>query len=186
MKKQQTQIAILAALVVVAGMVWYLQSKPVLDVGNRQFRLQSYQPLPVDNPALHWDALHHAQQTEYKGSGRNPFLMQAEAAEASTQVAKNAEKPFEPQGPRTLPRPQPPTWPGNVSFFGYGTVPNGTARRAFLSVDGEVQVVGEGDTLLGRYRILQINNGNLEFQDISTGLSSTKALDADKSAPPAA
>ena len=187
MKKQQKQIAILAVLAVLAGMVWYLQSgKPMPGVQNRQFTLPPYQPLPVDNPALHWDVLHHAQQTEYKGSGRNPFLLQPEPVAASTQVAKNAEKHFEPQGPRTVPPPQPPTWPGNVTFFGYGTIPNGTARRAFLSVDGEVQVVGEGDTLLGRYRILQVNNGNLEFQDISTGLSSTKALDADKSGPPAA
>jgi hypothetical protein len=72
-----------------------------------------------------------------------------------------------------------------VSFFGYGTVPNGTARLAFLSVDGEVQVVGAGDTLLGHYRILQINNGSLEFQDINTGLRNTKTLD-DKGAPPSA
>ena len=82
--------------------------------------------------------------------------------------------------------PPPPVWPGNVAFFGYGTVPNGTARRAFLTVDGEVQVVAEGDTLLGRYRIVQINTASLEFEDISTGLRSTKALDADKGGTPPA
>jgi hypothetical protein len=135
----------------------------------------------VDNPALHWDILHKAQKTEYKGGGRNPFSLQAEPVVANPALVQaSTQRLHSFVGPRREPPPVPPTWPGNVSFFGYGTVPNGTARRAFLTVDGEVLVVGEGDTLLGRYRILQVNNGNLEFQDISTGLRNTKSLDADK------
>jgi hypothetical protein len=185
MNKQQKQLAILAALVVAAGFVWYLQSdRPMPGLENPQFMAQSYSPLPVENPALHWDVLHRAQKTEYKGGGRNPFSLVAEPVVTAAQAA-NAKPGFQRAGPRTEPPPQPPTWPGNVSFFGYGTVPNGTARRAFLTVDGEVQVLGEGDTLLGRYRIVQIGSGNLEFQDISTGLRNTKTLD-DKGGPPAA
>jgi Tfp pilus assembly protein PilP len=145
----------------------------------------------VENPELRRDEITKAQRTEYKSSGRNPFSMQAapEVTAAQTQAAVNAAPPYQRKGPWKEPPPQPPTWPGNVSFFGYGTVPNGTARRAFLTVDGEVQVVGEGDTLMGRYRIVQVNAGNLEFQDISTGLRNTKAMDAEKAsaaAPPAA
>ncbi len=187
MKKQQKQLAVLAALVVVAALVWYLDSdKPMPGIVNQQFVAQSYSPLPVENPALHWDRLEAARKTEYQGGGRNPFSFQAEPLAANPAlVAANAKKPFPRQGPMPVPPPAPPTWPGNVSFFGYGTVPNGTARRAFLSVDGEVQVVGEGDTLLGRFRILQVSNGVIEFQDISTGLRNTKALDADKNAPAA-
>jgi len=192
MTKQQKQLAVLAPLVVIAGLVWYSQSgKPAPGAADTHFVAHDYQPLPVENPALHWDALRRARETEYKGSGRNPFSLQAEpvAAVNSALAATGATAPLRRRiCPCPEPPPQPPTWPGNVSFFGYGTVPNGTARLAFLSVDGEVQVVGEGDTLLGRYRILQVNNGNLEFQDISTGLHSTKSLDADRtgSPPPAA
>jgi hypothetical protein len=188
MKKQQKQLAVLAALVVVAALVWYLESgQPVPGIVNQQFVVQNYQPLPVENPELHWDRITRAQKTEYKSGGRNPFSLQAEPiAPNPALVAANAKKGYPRQGPNTLPPPVPPTWPGNVSFFGYGTIPNGTARRAFLSVDGEVQVVGEGDTLLGRYRITQVSNGVIEFQDISTGLRNTKAVDADKTAPPVA
>jgi|SRR5271163_358044 len=183
--KQKKQLVTLGVLLLVAALVWYAQSgKPIAGAVNNGFVAQNYPPLPVENPALHWDEIKNAQSTEYKSSGRNPFSMQAAAPEPNpadaARMAANNKPAYRPQGPLPLPPPQPPTWPGNVSFFGWGTVPNGTARRAFLAVDGEVQVVGEGDTLLGRYRILQVNNGNLEFQDISTGLRNTKALDADK------
>jgi hypothetical protein len=190
--KQKKQLIVLAVLVAIAALVWYAQSArtPIAGVVNPSLVTQAYEPLPVENPALHWDRLIHAQKTEYKSNGRNPFSMQAVAPDVAAGpallAAKNAKPPFQRKGPFKEPPPQPPTWPGNVSFFGYGTVPNGTARRAFLTVDGEVQVVGEGDTLLGRYRIVQVNNGNLEFQDISTGLRNTKTLDADKlTSPPA-
>jgi hypothetical protein len=187
MTKQQKQLAALAALVVVAALVWYLESgKPMPGIADSQFVVKAYQPLPVENPELHWRKITDAQKTEYKSSGRNPFSMQAEPiATTPTQIAdKNGKHVI--VGPPPKVPDVPPTWPGNVSFFGYGTVPNGTARRAFLSVDGEVQVVGEGDTLLGRYRITQVNNGIIEFQDMSTGLRNTKTVDPDKSGPPTA
>lgn len=189
MTKQQKQIAALAGLVVLAALVWYLNgSKAIPGAADAHFVAHTFQPLPVENPALHWDILRRTQKTEYKGAGRNPFSLEAEpVVNPAALIQADAKPPYRKVGPQREPPPAPPTWPGNVSFFGYGTVPNGTARRAFLTVDGEVQVVGEGDTLLGRYRILQVNNGNLEFQDISTGLRNTKSLDADKTAgPPAA
>jgi hypothetical protein len=185
MKKQQKQLAVLAALIVIAALVWYAEgAKPVPGTLSARVVSPNYQPLPVENPALHWDTLARTRKTEYKPTGRNPFSMQA-APPPVDPVTKGSGDPFVRQGPLKEPLPVPPTWPGNVSFFGYGTVPNGTARLAFLTVDGEVQVVGAGDTLLGHYRILQINNGSLEFQDINTGLRNTKALD-EKGAQPSA
>jgi hypothetical protein len=73
--------------------------------------------------------------------------------------------------------------PPNLKFFGYGTVPNGTPRRAFIT-DGEaIFIVSEGDTLLGRYRIIKVGNSNLEFQETSSGLPGTMQLD-EQAAPP--
>ena len=186
--KQKKQLVVLGVLLAVAGLVWYAQrgGSPVVGAANHGFVSTIYQPLPVENPALHWKEMDAARRTEYKSSGRNPFSMQEaapEAADPKSVALISTGTPYTRRGPFKEPPPPPPTWPGNVSFFGYGTVPNGSARRAFLSVDGEVQVVGEGDTVLGRYRILQVNNGVLEFQDISTGLRNTKALDPDKAGP---
>jgi GTPase len=56
-----------------------------------------------------------------------------------------------------------------MKFYGYGTVPDGTARRAFLTDGDEVYIVAEGDTLLGRFRILKIGNATIEFEEISSG-----------------
>jgi hypothetical protein len=91
-----------------------------------------------------------------------------------------------PPAPVIPPPPPPPTrafLPPNLKYFGYGTVPNGTPRRAFFT-DGEDEfIVSEGDTLLGRYRILKIGNSNVEFLEISSGLPGTTPLE-EQAAPP--
>ena len=56
-----------------------------------------------------------------------------------------------------------------MKFYGYGTVPDGSARRAFLSDGEEVYIVAEGDTFLGRFRILKIGNATIEFEEVSSG-----------------
>ncbi len=87
--------------------------------------------------------------------------------------------------------PQPPAaptqafLPQNLKYFGYGTVPKGTARRAFFTDGDDVYIVTEGDTLLGRYRILKVGNANLEFQEISSGLHGTTPLEEQAASPSA-
>jgi hypothetical protein len=71
-----------------------------------------------------------------------------------------------------------------MKFFGYGTVPNGTSKRAFLTDGEEPFIVGEGDTLLGRFRIIRISNATLEFEEISSGRRNSISLD-EQAAPPA-
>jgi len=73
---------------------------------------------------------------------------------------------------------------GQYEVFGYGTVPNGTSKRAFLSDGEEVYIVGEGDTLLGRFRIVRIGNASLEFEELGSGRRNSASLD-EQAAPPA-
>jgi hypothetical protein len=54
-----------------------------------------------------------------------------------------------------------------------------------LSDGDDVFIVGEGDTLLGRFRIVKINNANLEFEEIATGRRNTITLQEEQVAPPA-
>jgi len=75
--------------------------------------------------------------------------------------------------------------PPNLKFFGYGTIPTGSPRRAFITDGEDIFIVSEGDTLLGRYRILKVGNSNLEFQEISSGLPGSMPLD-EQAAPPSA
>ena len=74
--------------------------------------------------------------------------------------------------------------PGNVKFFGYGTIPNGTAKRAFLSDGDNIYIVGEGDTLLGKYRVMKIGNANLDFEEIASGRHGTTRLSEEPVAAP--
>jgi hypothetical protein len=39
-----------------------------------------------------------------------------------------------------------------------------------------VYVLGEGEVLLNRYRVLRIRNANLEFEEISSGRTGTAPL----------
>jgi hypothetical protein len=178
--KQKNQIALLAVLIVVMAVVWYLnRSRPEVVAGNST-AFQNYQLLTVENPQLHREKMESAQKAEYHSLGRNPF------SEIAPPPPDDKKKEFSrgPVGPMPLPPPPPPALPGSMKFFGYGTVPNGTSRRAFLSDGDEVYIVAEGETLLGRFRIVKVNNNNLEFEEISTGRRNTVALSQEDQPPP--
>jgi hypothetical protein len=72
----------------------------------------------------------------------------------------------------------PPKLP--LKFFGIGTDSKGSARRAFLSDSGDVFIVAEGETVLGRYRILRITNTSLDFEEISSGRRASTPLEEEK------
>ncbi|MDQ1405256.1 MAG: hypothetical protein QOG55_885 [Acidobacteriaceae bacterium] len=179
---QKNQIMLLGVLVLIMAVVWYINRTTSPTSPGNVLSVQNYQLLAVENPQLHRDKMEAAQKTEYHSMGRNPFSEVA-APKEQPQVNKAASRG--PVGPPVLPPPPPPTLPGNMKFFGYGTIPNGTLRRAFLSDGEEVYIVGEGDTLLGRFRIVKINNANLEFEEIATGRRNTVTMQEEQSAPPA-
>jgi hypothetical protein len=178
---QKNQMMLLAALVLIMAVVWYFNRSTSAVAPGTVASFQNYQLLAVENPQLHRDKMEAAQKTEYHSLGRNPF---SEVAPRSEQKPKTVVA-HGPVGPMPPPPPEPPKLPPTMKFFGYGTIPNGTLRRAFLSDGDEVYIVGEGDTLLGRFRIVKINNANLEFEEIATGLHNTVTMQEEQSAPPA-
>jgi hypothetical protein len=184
--KQKHQIIVLIALVVVAGLVWGFELHRQAPAVQTASFIEGYKPLGRDNPRIRWEELERAQKTEYKSNGRNPFSMIAPPTPGEVQAANDKKKIELPPAP---PPPPPPTRaqaPANLKYFGYGTVPTGTPRRAFITDgEGEIFIVSEGDTLLGRYRILKVGNSNLEFQEISSGLPGTMPLE-EQAAPPSA
>ncbi len=180
--KQKNQIAVLVALLAIMGVVWYFNSSKPTEVAGNAAAFQNYKLLAVDNPQLHREKMEAAQKAEYRSTGRNPF---SEIAPPPPEAVKKANTRLT-YGPIPLPPPPPPTLPPTMKFFGYGTVPNGSSRRAFLADGDDVYIVAEGDTLLGRYRIIKVNNSNLEFEEISSGRRNTVALSQeDQPAPPA-
>jgi hypothetical protein len=179
---QKNQMTVLAVLVLIMGVVWYFNRTTSATNTGSVATFQNYQLLAVENPQLHRDKMEEAQKTEYHSLGRNPF---SEIAPPKEQPKENKVAQHVTPGPPVLPPLPPPTLPGNMKYFGYGTIPNGTLRRAFLSDGDDVFIVGEGDTLLGRFRIVKINNANLEFEEIATGRRNTIRLQEEQVAPPA-
>jgi hypothetical protein len=183
--KQKKQLVILVVLVVIAGIVWYFQRvRPTLTDGTIALN-QNQQLLSVENPRLHHDRLERARKSEYKSSGRNIFSPVAPPpAKVVAQTAPRRHEWPTVQPPPPTPPPPPPTLP--AKFFGYGTVPNGSGRRAFLTNGDEVFIVAEGEVLLNRFRILRVGNASLEFEEISTGRRGTAPLEDQNAGGPAA
>ncbi|HEY6946062.1 MAG TPA: hypothetical protein VI431_13045 [Candidatus Acidoferrum sp.] len=173
--KQKQLIGILIVLVPIAAFVWLwnFHEKPVtVDAGPS---MKEDPIVQVDNPQIRIDLIERARKAEYKSFGRNPFSPIQAPVKRVTPQTKHHEfvGPIDQPAP---PPPPPPTLP--LRFYGFGTVPNGTSRRAFLQdTNGDtVYVVAEGEVVLKRYRILRIGNASLEFEEISSGRIGTAPL----------
>jgi hypothetical protein len=180
---EKTKAAWLAGLLVVAAIVWYFNSRVRSTERSASLVAQAltYTPLAVENPELQRAKLEASRKTEYKSNGRDLF---SEVALPPPDTSRKAEQAA-PTGPIPPPPPPPPALPVNMRFFGYGTVPNGSARRAFLSDGDEIYIVAEGDTLLGKYRIVKVGNANLDFEEIPTGRRGSTTLSEDSGTTPA-
>src|SRR5258706_9180147 len=178
---QKKQLVALVVLLLIAGFIWFLyfnNSKPVVTADARP-ATQNYQPIGVDNPQLHKDGVEKARKTEYKSSGRNIF---------SRELPPPSKPKIQVPDPKVPDVPPPPVIPTvaplPAKFFGFGTIPNGTAKVAFLSgAEGDIYVLKEGELLLSRFRILRIGNTSLEYEEVSTGLRGTAPLVEEQAAP---
>jgi Tfp pilus assembly protein PilP len=83
--------------------------------------------------------------------------------------------------PPPPPPPPPPRLP--LKYFGYGALESGPGRRAFLTDGDAVYIVAEGDTVLGRFRIIRITHSSLEFEELVTSRRGVTVLEEERSAP---
>ena len=174
MMSQKAKAAVLFVLIIIAvGVYRYMDSDAAVRPGNTLDITQKYAPLAVENPELQRWKLDASRKTEYHSSGRDLFSESLPPAP----VVKPKPVPAGPVIPPQDPPPPPPTLPANMKYYGWGIVPNGTAKRGFLTDGEEVYIVGEGDTLLGRFRILHISNASLDFEEISSGRRNSAPLD---------
>jgi len=175
--KQRTQVLVLLVLVVIAAAILATEYWPSGGGKSGTAALSTgYQPLGFPNPEIQWEKIDSRRKAEYKATGIDIFSL---ALPPPPVAVVHVPKPGDPgyQPPPPPPPPPDPVLPADMKFFGYGTVPNGTPRRAFLSYQDDVLVVGEGDTLIGRFRILKINNATLEFEELSSGRHGQKVIE---------
>jgi hypothetical protein len=164
MKQRKELVALVVLILVGAGIFYWNSHQNTATVGAEAI-MAGYTPMSVEGLTVQSWKIEKVRKTEYKSGGRNPF-----SAIAPPPPAPPVPKPGDTNYVAPVPLPPPPlTLPPNFKFFGYGTVPNGSPRRAFLSDGEEVYVVAEGETFLGRFRILKIGNATIDFEEISSG-----------------
>ncbi len=115
-------------------------------------------PVSSLDPTLRTDLLHTSEDTKYEGRGRNIFLAQAEPLpEVKTPVINKNPEPI------VNTPPAPP--PINLKFIGFASKP-GQPKQIFLMQNEDVFVAKEGEIVNRRYKVVKINPGNVEIEDV--------------------
>ena len=173
-KKRNAEIAVLAMLILAGVSLWYYYGRPPAQAARVSAVAANYRPINVENLRIHWERLEETQNTEYKPSPRDIF-----SRELPPPPPKPVHVPAPGDSDYVAPPPPPPPPPPQLplKYFGEGKAQSGSGRRAFLTDGDAVYVVGEGDTVLGRYRIVRINHLSLEFEEIGSGRHGTAKLE---------
>lgn len=182
--KQQKELIALIVLVSVAGLLWYAYARPAQVSGDGPGGKSQMKPIDAPDFEQIIVDLEKAQHTEYKSAGRNIFVMGALPMEAAAGAIKQKE-PFRIYDQPQLPPPPPPAQlPAGWVFYGYGTVPAGAQRLAFLKEpdNDSPHIVSEGELLQNHIRILHIGNERIDFEDINTKQKGSKAMEGPPSA----
>ena len=172
LSNRQKRMVLLAGLVVVFFYAIYRSNRspeiaPVVSSADEKFR-----PIAVENPALKLELLERLKKLQYEGSHRNIFSSVAPPPASATPpsaVTPPPVMPTAPSGPAPLVVP--------AMFYGFVTDAQTGVRRAFFMEGENVYILGIGETLLGRYRLVQIGNSSVELEEISTGRRATLTME---------
>jgi len=123
--------------------------------------------LPVQDgsdPRLRTDILDASRKVKYEAGNRNPFAMGAPPIppiDASPRMT-----PTPPLGP--TPTPPPPKIP--IKYYGFASKA-GEPKKIFLRPEGKEQIyiVGQGEIVDRRYRVVQIQPSSVVMEDVLTG-----------------
>ena len=131
-----------------------------------------FTPLNVDNPALA-----HGYSEAFSGAGiqgRSPEHFQRDAASAPGAPPSKAPVNVAPGPP-----PGPPPLTVDAKYFGYVSDLGGSHRRAFFSTanNEDVIIAGEGDTFMGRFRVVRLTNTTADVEEVSSGRRATLTLE---------
>jgi hypothetical protein len=112
------------------------------------------------DPTLHPELMAQAEDTTYKGNGRNIFSPDSAAP-------VEIPKPNAPirRGPPPPPPGPPPPPAIDLKFYGYSSV-NGGSKEIFLLHGDDIFLAHEGDIVDHRYRVVAIRPFAVEIEDI--------------------
>ena len=171
---RRTQIYLLVGLGIVLAIAVFDAYRGDSPAGSGVLAYDSrFQPLDVQEPRLHTELLDRIRKLEYTGTHRNIFV--AAPPPPPPSAVQPGQKPVERfVGPQ--PPPPPPPLQVPAEFFGYATRPASGRRVAFFTSGDDVLVVPEGDTFLGRFRLVHIGNDSADVEEVATGRHATIQL----------
>jgi hypothetical protein len=174
---RRNQLIVLGVLVVILGITAYFAIPwQQGNTAEKPFAAEErFTPLKVDNPALRMDILKRFLSLEYKGVHRNIFTGTLPPPPPST--SEVSKKP-----PVNVPPPAPagpPPLTVDAKYFGFVSDLGGSHRRAFFATanNEDVFIAGEGDTLLGRFRVVKITSTTADVEEVSSGRRATLTLE---------
>jgi hypothetical protein len=171
-RRNQIATGLLVAILSLLAYQIYGYTRPAGAVVVATAAGPGFVPLAVENPALRMDLLDQLKKFEYEGPRRNIF---------STGPVVPVAPPPQPVappisvGPVALPGPPPLVVP--ATFFGRVTDKSSGASRAFFSQGDEVYVLGLGEVLLSRFRLVQIGETTAELEELNSGRRTTVTME---------
>ncbi|MGB6430168.1 MAG: hypothetical protein WBF06_06255 [Candidatus Acidiferrales bacterium] len=177
---RRTQIIVLCVLLGVFALALYIEFRP--ESGNVSFAppptsVQQYVPLQVENPALRLDEIARVHRLEYTGVHRNIFS--ATIPPPPPPKLTPAQIKAQQEAEANRPPPPPPPLDVPATFFGYVTDARTGHKQAFFTNGDDVFIAGEGELLLGRFRVLKIGNDTAEVEEVSSGRRATLTMQQD-------
>lgn len=173
---RRVQIGLLVGLLVVLAGVVYSNSGGGPQLSGGLFADQKFEPLNVPDPTLRFDLLEKIAKLEYPGPKRNPFVatLPPPPIQVPTVPDKGPDTPVVPQ------KVEPPAVNFPFKFYGFTSDTGSGKRRAFFTDGDDVWIVGEGETIQRRFRLLRIGNTSAEVEEIA----SSRRINAPLEQPP--
>jgi hypothetical protein len=169
---RRNQIGILVILLAVLAITIGVHFWPSDDSASVTPTSALFTPINVDNPALRMDVLKRFLSLEYKGTHRNIFSATLPPPPQPVQkIVPVNTGPSVPAGPAPL--------TVDAKYFGFVSDSTGSHRRAFFATanNEDVFIAGEGDTLMGRFRVVRITNTTADVEEVSSGRHATLTLE---------
>jgi hypothetical protein len=171
---RRTQFIVLGVLLGVLGIsayFFYRSFSPDEGVAPTASVDARFTPLNVDNPALRMDILKRFLALEYTGVHRNIFSAIPPPPPAPPPSKQAAVAPGPPPGP--------PPLSVDAKYFGFVSDSGGNHRRAFFATAGndDIIIAGEGDTIMGRFRVVRLTNTTADVEEVSTGRRASLTLE---------
>lgn len=170
---RRNELILLAVLVLVLVVYFFSSfSRPSAAPNVPAGVEDRFTPLAVDNPALRLDVLKRFLALEYKGGHRSIFSVVLPPPPAPPPPAiPVTPQPVLPSGP--------PPLTVDARYFGFVSDLGGSHKRAFFasSNNDDVFIVGEGDTLMGRFRVVRLTNTAADVEEVSSGRRATLVLE---------